>query len=59
LQTQLNALQTHPEEERLSDPALAALYTVVGSVRGLIDAMTSTQGIMKEINWAQLAATRF
>jgi hypothetical protein len=59
LQIQLDALRTNTDEQQLSEQALADRYTVLGSVRGLIDAMTGTQEAIKRINWQQLAAARF
>jgi hypothetical protein len=38
---------------------LTDLYTLLGSVRGLIDAMANAQAAINQINWQQWAAVRF
>ena len=56
---QLDTLAAQSDEESLGEQALAELYTIVGCTRGLIDALASTQAIMQQINWHQLATPRF
>jgi hypothetical protein len=59
LQQQLNDLETGSDRDPTSDRVLTDLYTMLGSVRGLIDAMANTQATINQINWQQWAATRF
>ena len=42
-----------------SDSLKTDLYTMLGSARGLIEAMASAQGAMNQINWQQWATPRF
>jgi len=59
LQQHLETLAAESHHGAISDQALNELYTVVGCVRSLIDAMTSTQSAMQQINWTQLSTPRF
>jgi len=59
LQLQLDSLTTDRDSETISDQVLSDLYNLLGSVRGLIDAMANTQAAVRQINWQQWAATRF
>jgi uncharacterized membrane protein YccC len=59
LAIQLDTLQANSAQGHLSDPALKQLYTIIGSVRGLIEAMFSTQNVLQQIDWQQLGAARF
>ena len=43
----------------VSDQMLTDLYTMLGSVRGLSEAMGNAQSVMNQINWPQWTATRF
>jgi hypothetical protein len=59
LQQQLDSLTTDRDPDAISDRVLNDLYTLLGSVRGLIDAMANTQAAINQINWQQWAAPRF
>jgi hypothetical protein len=59
LQQRLDSLTTDRDSDTISDRVLSDLYTLLGSVRGLIDAMANTQTAINQINWRQWAATRF
>ena len=47
LRAQFDTLSKNAEQNALSDRALADLYAVVGSIRGLVNAMTSTRNNSK------------
>lgn len=59
LQTQLDALRANSKQDQLSEQAWVDLYTVLGSVRGLISAISGTQIAMSQIDWQRLSAARF
>jgi hypothetical protein len=59
VQQQFDALATGRDRDPVSDPALTSLYTMLGSVRGLIEAMVNAQGVINQINWQQWTAARF
>jgi hypothetical protein len=59
LRQQFDALQTSRGRDRLSDRVLTDLYAMLGTVRGLIAAMTRTQMVINQINWQQWATARF
>jgi uncharacterized membrane protein YccC len=59
LKQQFEALDTDPGQVTLSHHMLMRLYAVLGSVRGLVEAMSETRNAMGEINWQQFAAARF
>jgi hypothetical protein len=59
LQQQLDSLTTDHDPASVGDGVLADLYTMLGSVRGLIDAMANTQTVINQINWRQWAVARF
>jgi hypothetical protein len=59
LEHQLDALQAGQDETPISDQMLTDLYTMIGTVRGLIDVMSRAQGAIEQINWQQWATARF
>ena len=59
VQRQLNILEAGSESETTSDRARSDLYTMLGSVRALVEAMAGTQAVISQINWHALATTRF
>ena len=59
LQQQLQTLESVGNREPISDQALADLYTMLGSARGLIEAMANAQAVFSQINWHQWATPRF
>ena len=59
LQQQLDALETDRDRDPISDSVLTDLYTMLGSVKGLIESMTNTQDIINQINWHTWATPRF
>jgi uncharacterized membrane protein YccC len=56
LREQFDALENRLDS---SDQVLTDLYTLLGSVRGLIEAMADAQGAINQINWQQWATPRF
>jgi uncharacterized membrane protein YccC len=59
LQQQFDALETGRDRDPISDQALTDLYTLLGTVRGLVEAMANAQDTINQINWRQWATTRF
>ena len=59
LQQQLDALETAENGQSVSDRLLADVYTMLGAVRGLVEAMANAQGVINQINWQQWATARF
>ena len=59
LQQRVNNLDTAEDRLLVGDRVLTDLFTMLGSVRGLIAAMGNAQGIINQINWQQWAAARF
>jgi hypothetical protein len=59
LKQQFEALDTGPRQVTFSHQLPMKLYTVLGSARGLVQAMSETRNAMGEINWQQFAAARF
>ena len=43
----------------VDDRLLVDLYALIGTVRGLVDAMVDTQDVISQINWHQWATPRF
>jgi uncharacterized membrane protein YccC len=58
-QRQFDTLTTDRDRDLVSDQVLVDLYATLGSVRGLIEAMANTQGVINEINWPQWTTARF
>jgi uncharacterized protein YukE len=56
LKEQFDAVENRQDS---SDQMLTDLYTLLGSVRGLLEAMTDAQSSIDEINWQQWATARF
>ena len=56
LEGQFDALETR---QGSSDQVLIDLYTLLGSTRGLVEAMADAQSSIDEINWQQWATARF
>lgn len=59
MQQRFNDLRTISGQHDRDDRLLADLYAMLGSVRGLIEAMANTQVVINQINWQQWAAPRF
>ena len=59
LEQQFDALETSQGRELSSDQVLTDLYTMLGSVRGLVEAMADAQKSINQINWQQWATARF
>ena len=53
LEQQLHALVTNRDRAPISDKVLTDFYTMLGSVRGLIEAMANAQAAINQINWQQ------
>jgi hypothetical protein len=56
LRQQFDALTTDRDRH---DRVLGDLYNMLGSIRGLIDAMANTQAAINQINWPQWTTARF
>ena len=56
LRKQLDVLEDRQDS---SDQVLTDLYTLLGSVRGLIEAMETAQDVISQIDWRQWATPRF
>ena len=56
LEGQFDALETR---QGSGDQVLTDLYTLLGSTRGLIEAMADAQSSINQINWQQWATARF
>jgi len=54
----IDALATGQDRGPISDRVLADLYTMLGSVKGLIEAMANAQSIINQINWRAWATPR-
>jgi len=59
MEQQLDVAEEERNRGRISDGMLAALYALVGNLRGLINAMARAQGAINQINWRQWETTRF
>ena len=59
IQQQLDDLTTERDRDRVSDQVLTDLYTMLGSVRGLNEAVGKAQSVIHQINWPQWTTTRF
>jgi hypothetical protein len=59
LDQQFDDLESGRDRDLTSDQDLTSLYTMLGSVRGLIDAMANAQIVINQINWQQWATVRF
>jgi len=59
IQQQLDDLTTERDGDRVSDQVLTDLYTMLGSVRGLNEAVGKAQSVIHQINWPQWTTTRF
>jgi uncharacterized membrane protein YccC len=59
LEEQFDGLDAGPDSAAFSQQLLAKLYAVLGSARGLVEAMIETRNAMDEVNWQPLAASRF
>jgi len=55
----LDAREKPEEPSQTDERELRGFYALLGSVRGLVEAMGETQGSLREINWNQWAAARF
>jgi hypothetical protein len=58
LHQQLDVLSSDRDRVPISDRALGDLYTLLGTVRGLISAMANAQAAISQINWHAWTATR-
>ena len=59
LQQRLDELQRRHGEGAVDDTGMQNLYTLIGSIKGLLQAMEELQESMQQINWNQWAAARF
>ncbi len=59
LEQQFDALETGRDREPISDQVRTDLYTLLGTVRGLVEAMANAPDTINQINWRQWATTRF
>lgn len=59
LQTQLETLEAASLQGPVTENALVDRYSILGSLRGLIDAMTTTQQAISQVDWKTLSAPRF
>jgi uncharacterized membrane protein YccC len=58
LEQHLDSLEVDSTQDDTDDPIVTG-YTMLGSVRGLIESMAGTQNAMSQINWPALATTKF
>jgi hypothetical protein len=56
---QFDAWEANRDRDFTSDRLLTDLYTLLGSLRGLAEAMSSAQVVISQINWQQWATARF
>jgi hypothetical protein len=56
---QFDSLESSSGRDSLSDRTMSDLYTMLGSVRGLIEAMANAQVAINQVNWQQWATPRF
>jgi hypothetical protein len=59
LERQFDVLTTNQSQVELDDRLLGDFYFMIGTIRGLVDAMTNAQIVINEINWRQWATPRF
>jgi len=59
LEQRLDAREKTGEPDLTDERAPQEFYALVGTVRGLFQAMVETQNVIKQINWGQWAAKRF
>ncbi|MBL7216465.1 MAG: FUSC family protein [Desulfobacteraceae bacterium] len=59
LEQRLDAREKTGEPDLTDERAPREFYALLGTVRGLFQAMVETQNVIKEINWGQWAAKRF
>ncbi len=59
LEQQFDTLATSRSQHKLDDRLLTDLYAMIGTVRGLVEAMANTQVAIKQLNWQQWATPRF
>jgi hypothetical protein len=59
LEQQFDALPAGQDHDGDRDALFAAVYTILGSLRGLIDSMAHAQNVINQINWQQWATARF
>ena len=56
---EMEAFTAGQDRESIGDQTLGDIYTLLGSLRGLIDAMANAQAVINQINWPQWTAARF
>ena len=59
LQQHLDELQRHQGPAAVDEAGAQNLYTLIGSIKGLLHAMEELQESMQRLNWDQWAAARF
>ncbi len=59
LEQQLEAYATNTEGHQPDEQILMEFIALLGSMRGLLDALVETDKAINEINWEQLAVARF
>ncbi len=59
LELQFDALEAIRGQQEVDDHLLSDLYTMIGTVRGLVEAMATTQSVIAGINWHAWAKSRF
>ena len=59
LQSQLETLEKGGDRNPIGDRMLADIYTLLGSVRGLIEALAKAEDVFSQINWRQWTTVRF
>ena len=59
MQQQLDALTTDRDRDFIDDQLLIDLYAMLGSIRGMVEAMSDASDVIEQINWRQWATTRF
>ncbi len=59
LKRQFDVLELDRDGTPIGDEMVTELYTMMGTIRGLLDAMASAQVAINQINWQQFATARF
>ena len=58
-QQQFDALADEGNGETSTEESITGLYIMLGSLRGLIEAMSHAQGAINQISWPQWTTARF
>ena len=59
LEQQLDQMAVDPDQKQFNDQTQTDLYTTIGSLRSLIEAMENMETVISQINWRQWAIVRF